>query len=73
MAMAPRIGVLALLLVLSGCDLPQYRLVCTRDGKVVYRSAAATDVWQRDRSDTWVIGGDRYLPEPGTTCRAVEL
>jgi hypothetical protein len=73
MAMTPRIGVLALLLVLSACDMPQCRLVCTRAGKVVYRSSASSQVWQRDKSDTWVIGSDRYLPEPGTTCRAVEL
>lgn len=71
--MANRIGVLALLLVLSACEMPQQQLVCTRAGKVVYRSPVASYIARRDQSDTWWIGDASYLPEPGTSCRAIEL
>jgi|GEM_PF-6209059 len=56
-------------LALAGCDLPQLRLVCTRGGHEVYRSAWVNQAYQRDKADSWVVGNSYYMPEPGSTCR----
>jgi hypothetical protein len=64
---------LALLSVLglTGCADYKEKLVCKKDGKVVYDSGPVDQVYRNERSDSWTVGwGGSYQPEPGSACQA---